>query len=758
MTARRIITGTASRLWWIPLTLAGILGDRGARMRWLFVPAIVGVTAALSTTAKLTVRRPRPHRHHRSPQAGHAGLASSFPSTHAACAFAIASWMSRSRPRNLSYPLAAGVGYARVHKHAHHLSDVVAGSVVGYAVGWCADWAWRILREAAGGCFAGVRCARAARRSPHEPVAHGSLVNVRRVKVAAAAAAVVAAIMVLGGVGAVRAWASTPVVEPGTLYAQVRQICPAPKPDDASCFALALVPAPASAPGAGPYVAGGGALSRGPAGGLTPSDLASAYGFLPSIGGIGQTVAVVDTYDDPDIEQDLGTFDRQYGLPACTESNGCFEKVSQTGSSTSLPAADTVGWSVEESLDVETVHSVCESCKILLVEADSESLADLATAANEAVTLGATEVSNSYGALETEIGESEQAAYDHPGVVVTAASGDFGYLNWDYVAAFLKAPARPDAPASLPTVVAVGGTSLQLKSSGARKSESVWNDSGRPTHKEFKRFSATGGGCSTVFTAPAWQQSVPGWASTGCGTKRLANDIAAVADPYTGFDVYDSYAYEPEFTPGWVTLGGTSLSSPLVAALYGLAGDSYGVSYPAASLYAHLGESSALYDVTKGGNGYCDGEEPGPCGEPTINEEFGDIDCGGTTTCDAAAGFDGPSGVGTPNGLAALDGPLQIKPTAVTKAASSVTANSAVLNATVNPNGAAVSACTFEYGPTSSYGQSAPCATLPGSGTNPVAVSTTIAGLAAKSTYHFGITATNPYGTGAGKGKTRKTS
>lgn len=659
MTARRIITGTVSRLWWIPLIVAGLLGDRGARVRWLFLPGLVGVTAALSTAGKLTVRRPRPRTRHGSPQAGRMGVASSFPSTHTACAFAIAGWVSRSRPRNLPYLLAAGVGCARVHRRAHHLSDVVAGSVVGYAISWCADRAWRALRGAARGCAAGARRARAADRTPREPPAQGRMVNVRRARVAVAATG--AAILVLGG-GALRAWASAPVIEPGTLYAKVRQVCPAPKPGDASCLALALVPAPANAAGARPYIAGGGALSRGPAGGLTPADLASAYGFLPSIGGAGQTVAVVDAYDDPDIEGDLGTFDRQYGLPACTESNGCLEKVSQTGSATSLPPADTDGWSVEETLDVETVHSICESCKVLLAEADSESLPDLAAAANEAVTLGASEVSNSYGALETEMGESEQDAYDHPGVVVTAASGDRGYLNWDYVAAFLKAPARPDAPASLPTVVAVGGTSLELKAGGARKSESVWNDSGRPTHKEFKRFSATGGGCSAMFGAPAWQQGAPGWASTGCATKRLANDIAAVADPYTGFDIYDSYAYEPEFTPGWTTLGGTSLSSPLIAALYGLAGGSHGVSYPAASLYAHLGESSALYDVTKGGNGYCDGEAPGPCGEPAINEELGDIDCEGTIACDAAPGFDGPSGVGTPNGLGAFNGPPRTKP------------------------------------------------------------------------------------------------
>jgi hypothetical protein len=484
------------------------------------------------------------------------------------------------------------------------------------------------------------------------------VLDTRRVR--AALVTVVAVGVVLGG-GALRAWAGVPIPPPGTLYAKVRSVCPVPKPGDASCFALALVPAPATAAGAQPYVAGGGALSRGPAGGLTPADLASAYGFAPAAGGVGQTVAIVDAYDDPNIEQDLGTFDSQYGLQACTTANGCFTKVSQTGSTTSLPPADTTGWSLEISLDVETVHSVCESCKILLVEAEAESLADLAAAENEAVALGANEVSNSYGAPESQMGEAEHAAYNHPGVAIVAGAGDDGYLNWDFIAAFLTAPAMPDAPASLPTVVAVGGTSLKLKTNGTRKSESVWNDSGRPSHKDFKRFSATGGGCSTLFTAPAWQESVPGWANTGCGTKRLDNDISAVGDPFTGFDVYDSYVYELEFTPGWMTVGGTSLSSPLITALYGLAGGSHGVSYPAASLYAHLGEASALYDLTKGGNGYCDGEEPRQCGEPAINNEFGDIDCEGSTSCDAAPGFDGPSGVGTPNGLSAFDGPPHTK-------------------------------------------------------------------------------------------------
>ncbi len=544
---------------------------------------------------------------------------------------------------------------------------------------------------------------------------------------------------------------------PGTRYAKVRQLCPPPRRGDATCFALALVPASSSTADAHSYQAGSGASSSGPAGGLTPSELASAYGSSPSLGGAGQTVAIVDAYDDPNIEGDLGTFDSEYGLAACTTANGCFEKVGQTGSKTSLPAADTVGWSAEMALDVETVHSVCSSCKIVLVEADSESLADLAASVNEAVSLGANEVSNSYGAPETTMGAPEQAAYNHPGVVIAAASGDSGYLDWDFIAHLIEPPGTPNAPASLPSVVAVGGTSLKLKANGTRKSEAVWNDSGPPSGSHFKQFSATGSGCSTLFSAPAWQQSAPGWASAACATKRLDNDISAVADPYTGFDIYDSYVFEPEFKPGWLTVGGTSLSSPLITALYALAGGSQGVSYPAATLYTHLGQASALYDVISGGSGYCDGEAAAACGEPAINEEFGDLDCEGTTSCDAAAGFDGPSGVGSPNGLGAFNGPSGRAPSVVTESATSVEATSAVLNATVNPEGSAVSACTFEYGPTTAYGHSAACSSLPGSGSSAVAVSATVTGLTAKTTYHFRISATNPSGTGLGKAKKLKT-
>jgi hypothetical protein len=337
--------------------------------------------------------------------------------------------------------------------------------------------------------------------------------------------------------------------------------------------------------------------------------------------------------------------------------------------------------------------------------------------------------------------------------VIAAAAGDSGYLNWDFVAEFGQAPGVPDVPASLPSVVAVGGTSLKLTSTGARKGESVWNDSGPPSGREFKRFAAGGGGCSTAFTAPSWQQSTPAWASSGCGSKRLDNDISAVADPYTGFDVYDSYVFEPEFKAGWLTVGGTSLSSPLVTGLYGLAGGGHGTSYPATALYAHVGQASTVYDVTKGGNGYCDGVEAARCGEPSVNELLGNVDCEGTTSCDAAPTFDGPSGVGTPNGLSAFSLPPLSKPTVLTEAASSVRATAAVLNATVNPNGATVTLCTFEYGPTTTFGHSAPCSSLPGSGVFPVAVSAEVTGLTASSTYYFRISAANVLGSSHGAAK-----
>ncbi len=444
-----------------------------------------------------------------------------------------------------------------------------------------------------------------------------------------------------------------------TRYARVRAICPPATLGRSTCQALLRAPVASSAAtsaGVRPYAADDGASVSGPAGGLTPAELASAYGYEPQTGGTGQTVGIVDAYDDPAIESNLATFDARYKLPACSAADGCFKKVGQTGSTSSLPSADTNGWSVETSLDVETVHAVCGKCKILLVEADSELNGDLAAAVNEAVALGATEVSNSYAGPEEGVGTAEQAAYNHPGVPIVAATGDEGYDGWTSINEGVPGPEMPSAPASLPTVVAVGGTALTLNTNGTRADETVWNDNGPDDElgEVDPQLGATGGGCSTRFTAQPWQSDVAGFAASGCGTKRLTADVSAVGDPYTGFDLYDSYLCGPEceferVEGGWATFGGTSLSAPIISAMYGLAGGGGGVKYPALSLYGHAADASARFDVTSGGNGFCGGAPFDSCGDP--NASFGLVDCDGTTACNAAAGFDGPSGVGAPIGL-----------------------------------------------------------------------------------------------------------
>jgi subtilase family serine protease len=390
----------------------------------------------------------------------------------------------------------------------------------------------------------------------------------------------------------------------------------------------------------------------GPAGGLTPGDLSTAYN-LKTTGGAGQTVAIVDAYNDPNIASDLATFDTQYGQPACTAGNGCLKVVNQTGGSTP-PANDESGWSVEESLDVETVHSVCHGCKIILVEATTNGNSDLAAAEDKAVSLGANEVTNSFGEPEGNSDSIFAAAFNHPKVVITASAGDDGYYDFDQ----LDRVNEPSIPAAYNTVVSVGGTSLNLNQSGSRQSETVWNDNGQRDYNERlsgESLGAGGGGCSTLFSAQKWQTSLSTWSSTGCGTKRLDNDVAAVADYLTGFDVYDSYSCDNGCDTGWYTVGGTSLSSPLIASAWALAGGAHGVTYPALTVYGHR---NLAYDVTTGGNGWCDGQGASECGNPnTLGDGLVDCDYTATGTvnagdraCDALPGYDGPTGVGTPNG------------------------------------------------------------------------------------------------------------
>jgi hypothetical protein len=446
-------------------------------------------------------------------------------------------------------------------------------------------------------------------------------------------------------------------------YVKAVQLCKTPKAGHASCFAMHREVVKAGTPGARAMtmtVQPG--YATGPAGSFTPADLATAYAVNPAATTTA-TVGIVDAYNDPNALTDLNTFDAHYGL--APETSTSFKKVSQTGSTTVLPVADS-GWAAEESLDLDAVRGLCKTCKIILVEANSNSFSDLAAAENEAVTLGANVISNSYGGAESgAIPLSILSAYTHSGVVITASTGDNGMFDWDnYNVLGGVSSNAPEIPSSLNTVVAVGGTTMYLNSDATRSAETVWNENGSSdlTGYYAGRMGATGGGCSTQVTGQLWQRAVSNYSQTTCGSRRLAADIAALADPFTGYDIYDTYGYT-----GWMTFGGTSLASPLIAAMWGLAGGSGGVANPSLSLYGHFKSDTShpLYDVTAGGNGLCDGTPATACqnfiGSPPNTLGRGTLDCAwlagsatlaaGTRECDAATGYDGPSGVGTPIGL-----------------------------------------------------------------------------------------------------------
>lgn len=466
---------------------------------------------------------------------------------------------------------------------------------------------------------------------------------------------------------------------PESDYA-VRGVCSAPARGHAGCLSLRLVPQTAAArahthPLAGMrslQVARIHPLSVAEGGsGLRPQDLRSAYfpgkTELPEApASEPQTIALVDAYNDPNAEADLKVYDEAFNLPLCTVANGCFATVNQRGEAGNYPTTRSTereaasGWALETATDIEVAHAVCNNCKIVLVEANTPFYPNLEAAEETAVRLGATEVSNSWGGEEPA---TDSAAFNHPstaghsGVVITAASGDQGYLNWTEAAEAEKRGephyAGADYPASSPDVVGVGGTKLTL-SGGTWQRETVWNDP----------LGAGGSACSTHFNAPSWQPHVSDWATVGCGQRRAVADVAADADPYTGVAVYDSVPYEEgghARVLGWTTIGGTSVASPIVASMFALAGGAHQLSagshegeYPAEVLYSHI-EQSVLHDVTAGGNGECDAEYLSCSGSMNpLSPQF-PLDCGkGMWICNATNGYDGPTGVGTPNGIGAF--------------------------------------------------------------------------------------------------------
>jgi subtilase family serine protease len=351
--------------------------------------------------------------------------------------------------------------------------------------------------------------------------------------------------------------------------------------DEATCHALKMVNAKGVTP----------ALSGPPPGAITPAQLRSAYNLTGTTSN-GRTVAIVDAYGYPNLERDLGVYRSQFGLPACTKANGCLRIINQTGG-TNLPKLN-VGWAQEQALDVDAVSAACPDCKILVVQATSSSIVNLGTAVNTAAKqAGVAAISNSYGG-----GDLSDATYgkyyDHPGIAVTASTGDNGYQGGSF-------------PASSTYVTAVGGTSLSKTTTNTRGwTETAW--------------SGAGSGCSVVNAALAAAVS----SNTGC-LKRAIADVSAAADP--GVGGLAVYAPTSSRSSGWAQYGGTSESAPIIAAIYAMSGNTAG--YANAIPYGHAG---SLFDVTSGGNGSC----------PT------------TQWCQAGTGWDGPTGLGTPNGTGAF--------------------------------------------------------------------------------------------------------
>jgi subtilase family serine protease len=318
--------------------------------------------------------------------------------------------------------------------------------------------------------------------------------------------------------------------------------------------------------------------------GYSPANLRSAYN-VSATGSSSTIVAIVDAYGYTNAESDLGVYRAQFGLPACTTANGCFKKLNQNGVAGSYPRDDN-GWAQESALDLDMASAMCPGCKLILVEANSATLANLAAAVRTAAGTGALVISNSYGGSESG-SSSYESAYNQPGKAVTVSTGDSGYGT--------------QFPASSPHVIAVGGTHL-VKASNARGwTETAW--------------SSGGSGCSTVYAKPSFQ-------TDSLCTKRMEADVSAVGDPNTGVAVYGPNHARSQ----WMVFGGTSVSAPLIGGIYGVTGHAQ---TGATSIYAN---KSQLNDVTSGTNG----------------------SCGGTYFCTAGSGYDGPTGLGTPNGTGAF--------------------------------------------------------------------------------------------------------
>ncbi len=324
--------------------------------------------------------------------------------------------------------------------------------------------------------------------------------------------------------------------------------------------------------------------------GFSPALIKVAYGLnLISQQGAGQTIGIIDAYDNPNAESDLGVFSSTFGLPACTTANGCFSKVYASGSQ---PSGDT-GWGLEMSLDVQWAHAIAPLAKIMLVEAADASLSSLLTAIQVAVQRGANVISMSWGAGEFSTESSYDSYFNVPNVSFTASSGDSGSgVIWPSASAY---------------VIGTGGTSLTTTSSGSYVSETAW--------------SGSGGGISAYVARPSYQANYAN--KNNPNNMRGIPDVSSVSDPNTGLSVYDSYGYG-----GWLVVGGTSAAAPFWAGVIAVTNSAAASKLPSLNtlLYqaATTSYSTAYHDITSGGNGSCG------------------------AVCNAGPGYDYVTGLGTP--------------------------------------------------------------------------------------------------------------
>ncbi len=425
----------------------------------------------------------------------------------------------------------------------------------------------------------------------------------------------------------------------------------------------------------------------------TPAWLQQAYDltYLSDTGGAGDTVAIVDAYDDPTAESDLGVFRSTYGLPACTTGNGCFTKVNQNGQASPLPDPDSV-WATEESLDLDAVSAICPNCYIVLVEATDNSVTNLSEAVQTAANLSPApkQISNSWS---TTASSPIAGTYTFPKIAVLAATGDDGYL-----APGPDNKSRDNYPAALPGVTAVGGTSLAPVSGSARGfGESAWSLDG-----------LWGGssGCDTSEKPP------PSYQPAGGCTGRAYSDVSADADPDTGLNVYEDGS--------WGQVGGTSLASPLIAAyeaITGVDGTTPEWAYD---------DSTLLNDPVTGSSG--DG-----C-DPSI-----------LYICDAGPGYDGPTGIGSISGAVVAGAPGIGGPSFGGTYTAALGFTSATLSGGVYPNGLGTT-YYWQYGPTTAYGSQTQGVDI-GTGPAPAMATVPVSGLAPGTTYHYRLVAQNSDGT-----------